>query len=389
VAPRNDIAIYAPFAHIFYESVEDSADEDGGAGGAELQTALLAREMAVRGFRVAHIVYPLERNPTTVHDSLEVVERGAGVARRRRSRLGRALGKLVDAVHIWRALAAADARAYLFRTGLSGGSVGFVTGALFTLLHRRRLVFAASSDLDFVFGRDDRPWWTEAVYKLALKRASPMVVQSRRQGELAAQVVDSSKIDVIPSFAEPGNERRNVKADVGFVWAGRLVEYKLPLRYLQLAESVPEARFRMFAIRTGETPQALRKQLAEEAAQVPNLALGPGQSRERLLEFVAKSTAVVVTSRHEGMPNLFLEAWARGTPVLSLHFDPDGVIAAEALGICAGGSWSLFVAGARRLWGDERLRRELGERGRAYVRRVHSVEAVAGRWAEVLRATLD
>ena len=389
MAPRNDIAIYAPFAHIFYESTEDSSDEDGGAGGAELQTALLAREMAVRGFHVAHIVYPLERDPVTVHSSLEVVERGAGVARRRRSRLGRALGKLVDADHIWQALAAADARAYLFRTGLSGGSVGFVTGALFTLLHRRRLFFAASSDLDFVFGRDDRPWWTEALYKLALNRASLVVVQSRRQSELAGQVMDSSKIHVIPSFAEPGYERRSVKADVGFVWAGRLVEYKLPLLYLQLAKSVPEARFRMFAIRTGETPEALPEQLAEEAAQVPNLALGPGQSRERLLELVASSTAVVVTSRSEGMPNLFLEAWARGTPVLSLHFDPDGVIAAERLGICAGGSWPLFVAGAKRLWSDERLRRELGDRGRAYVGTKHSVEAVARDWEGALRAGMS
>ena len=62
--------------------------------------------------------------------------------------------------------------------------------------------------------------------------------------------------------------------------------------------------------------------------------------RGRVLELIDRSRAVVLTSRHEGMPNVFLEAWARGVPVLSLHFDPDGKIAKEGLGLCAEGPGS-------------------------------------------------
>ena len=389
VAPRNDIAIYSPFAYTFYEQSAGSLAQLGGAGGgAELQATLLARQLALRKFRVAHIVYPVQGAAGQNEASLEVVTRAAGVARQRRSRVGRALGKIADVIHIWRALGAADARLYLFRTGLSGGSAGFVTGALFCAVHRRRLVFAASSDLDFIFDRDDRARLTEALYRLCLRRARRVVVQTRRQRELAERAVDAARIALIPSFGEAADSSDGAAHGTGFIWAGRLVEYKLPLRYLELARSVPEARFRMIVTRTGETPEALAAKLSEEAAQIPNLRIESRQGRDRVLELIARSTAVVVTSRHEGMPNLFLEAWARGIPVLSLHFDPDGRIDAEGIGICATGSWPRFVDAARALWRDGDLQREIGERGRAYVRRMHSPETVAARWEATLRDAL-
>jgi glycosyltransferase involved in cell wall biosynthesis len=147
----------------------------------------------------------------------------------------------------------------------------------------------------------------------------------------------------------------------------------------------------MIVAPTGETPVGLAAELTADAEQVPNLEPNFTLTRSRLLDLIARATAVVVMSRSEGMPNLFLEGWARGVPALSLHTGPDRRITAGDLGICCRGSWPRFVAAAKQRWSDPALRRELGEHARAYVRDVrdvHSPEAVGARWQTVVQGVL-
>jgi glycosyltransferase involved in cell wall biosynthesis len=380
VAPRNDIAIYAPFAFIFYEDRATYGDRaPHGGGGAELQTRLLAEALARKGLRVAHIVYPGERQAEMPVASLQLIERKPWAGRRGLR------GKLLEALRVWRSLTDADARLYLFR----GGGAHVIIGAAFCLLHRRGLVVSASNDLDFIFDRPDRRRWGQALYRAALRRSQCVVVQTTQQRELARKALRAgAQVELIPSFAEPTNASTPVRKPEAFLWAARLVDYKLPLRYVELARALPEARFRMVARRTSETPAALLEQLTDAAKETPNLELVPSQWREKVLEWLDRSAALVVTSQYEGMPNVFLEAWARGVPVISLHFDPDRLIVDKRMGMFAGGSWKEFVAAARKLWTEPELRRQIGERGREYVAGVHAPEAVGERWTMTLREAL-
>ena len=380
MSPRNDIAIYSPFAFAFYEDPASEAHRKAhGGGGAELQTTLLARALAWAGVRVAHIVYPVESMAPRDARYPEVVQRPARAPRRD------ALGKLGETRGVWRALSEADARVYVFRTGLSGGIAAFAVGALFCLVRRRRLILAASNDLDFIFGRPDRSRLTEWLYRLALRRTTRVVVQSDQQLELARGAVgDGDRVTLIPSFTEPAPLRTPPGREAPFLWVGRIIDYKLPLSYVELARAFPETRFEMVAFRTGETPAALEEQLVREAAGVSNLEVVGQVPREQVLKWIDRCVAVVSTSQHEGMPNVFLEAWTRGVPVITLHFDPDDRIASERTGVCADGDWERFVAGTRALRDDPQLRDELGANGRTYVERVHSLEAVGKRWAALV-----
>jgi hypothetical protein len=63
----------------------------------------------------------------------------------------------------------------------------------------------------------------------------------------------------------------------------------------------------MIVAPTGETPVGLAAELTADAEQVPNLEPNFTLTRSRLLDLIARATAVVVMSRSEGMPNLFLE----------------------------------------------------------------------------------
>jgi glycosyltransferase involved in cell wall biosynthesis len=379
--PRNDVAIYAPAAACLYERRPQVT------GGAERQTTMLASGLARAGLRVAHIVLPVEDPDPGLDERLTLVQRQL-VTTRRDPR-----ARAAQLRRVWSALAEADAGTYVFRSGLP--ALGIT--ALFRRARGRRLIFASSIDLDFTLelyaGR--RP--ELELYKFGVRNADAVVVQSRRQEELARQAFPRlSRVVEIPSFAQPA--ALSTAAPEAFFWVGRLDRYKQPLRYVELAESMPDARFWMVARRldperSGGSPgtsddAALEQEVLQRAARLPNLELLEQRPHAEAMELVDRSVAVVNTGRAEGMPNLFLEAWARGIPVLSYEFDPDSRIAREGLGVSAEGSLERFRAGARRLWEERGDRSQLARRVRDHVESTHGLEAVTRRWQRLI-ADLD
>jgi glycosyltransferase involved in cell wall biosynthesis len=361
----HDVAVYAPSGSLYYGPKRDYM------GGAEVQATKLAHALKAKGLRVAHVVYPVPEPRRVDASSPTLVERSEWQGNRR-------LGQLVESGAIWRGLQRADAEAYIVRG--SGGHV--IAASMFCRARGRRFVFSSSSELDFDFARPDRNPRLLQIYKASLRLATRLALQTERQRELALRALPHSDPVVIPSFAEPAPSANS--AGEYFLWADRLVEYKLPDRYVELAEALPEARFRMVASLMSETPPGMPERIEAAAERLPNLELLPPRPRSELCEEMRHAVAVVKTSRVEGMPNAFLEAWARGVPVLSLHVDPDAKIANNDIGVAADGSMERLIEAAASLWRDPALRTAMGERARRFIQDVHSPEAVADRWVALL-----
>jgi glycosyltransferase involved in cell wall biosynthesis len=340
-------------------------------GGAELQSTVLAHALKRRGLRVAHIVYPVKEPRRTESSTPSLVERAEWQGYRR-------LGGLAETAAIWRGCLRADAEAYIVRG--SGGHM--IAASAFCRALRRRLIFSSSSELDFDFARPDRNPGTLRLYKATLHLADKLVVQTGQQRDLARRVLPDLDPIVIPSFAEAAEGANG--AGRYFLWADRLVEYKLPERYVELATALPDARFRMVAGVTDETAPGLADRIESAADRLPNFELLPPRPRSQLLEEMQQAVAVVKTSRIEGMPNGFLEAWAHGVPVLSLNVDPDSKIEDNGIGVAAGGSMERFIDAAATLWSNPALRNAMGERARQFIHEVHSPDAVADRWVAML-----
>ena len=351
-------------------------------GGAERQMTLLAGALAQSGKRVALVVHArgeLTAPPAESGIRLFPVRFAEPLARRRAERIRRFADLSI-------ALLRADADVYIVRGG--GPIVGMV--AAFCRARGRRFVFSSAIDGDWTLetmSSRGKRW----LHSRGVKSSDAAVVQSRQQRQLATRAFPRLRhVIEIPSFGEEleldgGTGQDSAAPPRKFVWISRVMEYKQPLRYLDLASELPEAEFLMVArMAAASLPQDLVAEVRRRAAELPNVELHDEMPRDELMSRIRCAPALVSTSRLEGMPNVFLEAWARGVPVISLDFDPDGVIGRHELGVAAHGDWQAFVMAARSAWNRGGVDTVEQERLRSYVQNRHTTAAVASHWSQLL-----
>ena len=364
-----DVAFYVPWIGPLLAEAPTAP-----TGGAETQVYLLARALARRGARVRLLVFELPETP--LPSSVDGVDVSVRPPYRSHSRFG----KLREVVAIARAITGSDARVVVTRS--AGPHVGLA--GLAAKLSGRRFVHSSANVSDFDFELLEPKRRNRALFRLGMRFADEIVVQTAEQTVLCQQRFRRMP-KRIGSIAEPADARR--QPPEAFLWAGRLVWYKRPLDYLELARALPLARFWMIGVPVAHSPESA--QLAEEvrrrAADVPNLELLEPRPRRALMDVVGRAVAVVNTAEFEGMPNIFLESWARGVPALALRHDPDGVIECHRLGAFARGSTVALSEAADELWETRFEQRDLEARCRAYIESHHSSGAVASAWLETLR----
>jgi glycosyltransferase involved in cell wall biosynthesis len=364
-----DVAFFVPWltALLTNENVRPT-------GGAETQIYLVSRALAARGLRVCLIVYELPgvKIPSNV-DGVDVIVRPPNRGQKA------LIGKVWEAAAISRSLAGLRVDTVVTRT--AGPHAGIV--ALTSKLRRRQFVYSSANIVDFDSGRVLAKRRDRALFRLATLLADEIVVQSEEQVELCRGSWGRTPV-LIRSIAEPAQLR--TARPKAFLWIGRLVWYKQPLAYIELARALPDARFWMVGVPPPEreTGRGVWEQVTQAAGAVSNLELLQPRPRSELLDLIERAVAIVDTADFEGMPNIFLEGWSRGVPALSLTHDPNGVIDRFSLGGFAGGSTPRLEAVARELWQGREDQHELAERCRRYIAGHHSREVVAAQWQEAL-----
>jgi glycosyltransferase involved in cell wall biosynthesis len=209
-------------------------------------------------------------------------------------------------------------------------------------------------------------WRDRKLYEYGLRRADAILAQSANQQELLRRnygldsSVVASLVD-IPDSTTPLSER-----DIAVLWVSNIQRLKRPEMFLELAQRLPTFPASMVG---GAQPKArhLFERVRIAASRVSNVTFHgplPYRATQQLLD---RARVLVNTSEIEGFPNTFLQAWARGIPVVSF-FDPDGVIQREGLGQGVA-SVEEMVAAVHRLAVNPQIWGEASARCRAYVTR--------------------
>jgi glycosyltransferase involved in cell wall biosynthesis len=269
---------------------------------------------------------------------------------------------------MWRAMARADADLY-YQQNCSA-----ITGlmAAFARVHGRLALYCGAHDLDFVANLPLLPTARDRwLYRFGLRRMDAIAAQSPRQVESCRRDMGLDS-EVIRSFY--GHKGQPADPDGTVLWIARVHPTKGAELFVELARRCPERRFRL--VGGGEADYFASIQAL--AVGVPNLEL-TGFVPYREVEPMFDGIAVhVSTSKFEGFPNTFLQAWSRGVPTISF-FDPDAKVQGRPTGVVVADLDEMVVA-LRRLNDDRALWRQHSADVKHYFDQTFALDAVADQY---------
>ncbi len=137
----------------------------------------------------------------------------------------------------------------------------------------------------------------------------------------------------------------------------------------------------------GNSESEYVQHLRSRAKSIPNVHLHGTVPHAYVQQFYQRTAALICTSRAEGFPNTFLEAWSYGLPIVST-FDPDNLIAKRGLGKVGNDVFEL-AAGIRELLDSPERWRDASQSAREYYLQNHVVERAMERFERVFLDVID
>jgi len=347
------------------------------AGGAELQQTLLSRALARRGWQVSMVVADCGQPDRAVWDDITTYkayrpEEGIPVIRYVHPRWTK----------VRAALARADAQIYY--VSCAGGH--FPQVVQFARARGRKTVFRIASDTDC----DPRTllvrhWRDKVLHRWGLRRADLVLAQTASQQQALARNFGRES-RVIDSLLEiPGDPPAFADRDIGALWVGNIRALKRPQLFLQAAARLPQMSFHMIG---GPLPgsERLFEECRASARALPNVTFHGFVPQHEIGGYFERARLYVSTSEIEGFPNTYMQAWARGTPVIA-YLDPEHLVSRNGLGAIVGTVEELCSA-ITGLSDDAAQWQSVSQRSRRFIDERTAATDTVGEYAAALAALL-
>jgi glycosyltransferase involved in cell wall biosynthesis len=277
-------------------------------GGAEVQMCGLARVFAANGYRVSVITMDYGQPDRATIDGITVHKAfapNAGVP------LLRFLHPRLTSV--WRKLGEVDADIFYCRSA----SIWLWLATEYGRRHNRRTIYAGASDQDFTadVGGQLRYARDRFLYRRGLAAADRIVAQNPAQVASLRETYGRDATLIPSCYALPA--RKQIPEKDLVLWVGAINPTKRPELALELAARLPHRRFVMIGgPRSGDRSDYFERVRAQAAA-LPNVEFKGFLPLAQAETWFDRARVLVNTSKYEGMPNTFMQAWARGVPTVA------------------------------------------------------------------------
>ena len=276
--------------------------------------------------------------------------------------------KLIRIAAVIRAICMSNRFIYL--RGLSKANM-FVTflGRIFG----KKITVGMTSDLQCVKSQN---LWTNIVRKLQLLFSDNILTQTYQQREMLIEHF-SCESAVVFNVINPHRFDGNVKSldfeqkDIDVIWIGNFDPRKSMDIYLTLSNSLVGLNFGVIG---GTHPDHVEygEIIVKEISESRNLIHFGHVNPDEIGKYLSRSKILVSTSQpsgegvsKEGFPNVFLEAWYFGVPVVSLYSNPSGLLDSNELGVlCSDQHDAIQII--EQLTGDQNLWRKMVSNSREF-----------------------
>jgi len=325
------ILFFSSFAHLVLQKNQTRT-----SGGAELQVALLARELAERGYEVVIAGGDVGQADRVALDGVKT--RNAG-----KFHTGRLLEMIVAIPRVIRVIREEHPE-WVVVMGWTAWL--FVLWVLRPFLgYKLDFICSLDSEINGEYQRQNPIFGS--LFEFAMRHCDTRHSITSDQEKVfrsRGMVATFYRYLLIPQSAQRLSEKK-----IDFLWVSRCQQIKRPHLFLDLVEALPDARCTMIC---PCEDKALWNSIAERSAKLPNLEFIEKVPYHEIQEYYDRARVFVNTSTFEGFPNSFIQSGLGKAALLSMRVDPDGMISIFGSGILTGDSKAALIRGAGEILED-------------------------------------
>lgn len=346
-----------------------SNNHSGYIGGAEVQQVLIANELKDQGFEISFVTYG--NNLSSEFNGIQIFQ-----IYNRSSLECISLFKKVWLIAY--CLKKVDADIFTHRSGSPG-----ITSLLARLKFKKSIIHISSDAkimTKFNFSNISQLLLSIGDF-IDIKLADYIIVQNSFQQQKIKKLYGRNS--EIVSNAIPVRHAKNNKKEEKkqFVWIGNIREIKQPIVFLQLASNFPDYKFLMIGGK-GKNDE-FNKRTITEIKKIPNVDYKGFVHHDKIDDYLKKSMALINTSKFEGFPNVFLEAWNQGLPVISLNVNPNNIIERYQLGFHSK-SLNNMIQDLKKLIHNSELQRVISLNAKKYILLNHDVKKITQDYIKII-----
>ena len=252
--------------------------------------------------------------------------------------------------------------------------------SLYKKIFKKKHIHRSANDLDVNMSRIKENGLSGKIFKYGLEHANTVLCQNNFQQTMLKKNHEIKAVmfkNVFRITEQNSYQKEHI------LWVGRLVDFKKPYLFIDLAKKIKNQSFIMVCPYHKKDYKEWNR-LKHQAEQISNLTFVEKVPFDEIQDYFNRARLFVNTSDFEGFPNTFLQAAQAKTPIVSLNVNPDNFIDKYNCGIFGKNSFEKLVQETKDILTNEPELNIKGENCFKYLKENHDIELIGKQLDQII-----